>query len=281
MIDVLVVDDSDLIRAMIIKTLRLAQVPLGTVYEAGNGREALDVLDSNWVDLVLADINMPVMDGVEMVERMRASADLKGIPVIVVSTEGATARIEELRKMGVSAYVRKPFTPEMLRDVVASVTSEWRTDDHETLLSEVMQTVLERFAFMYGESVPKDELPRPNGPLMIARMTFSGALDGAMGLAAPQALCREMATNVTGEEPQAGVERDADALGEVLNMACGHVATALEADEATDLAPPVVSRLSDEDWDRMLKAGYTFGFTVEGQPVMVSLGVRTSSAESA
>lgn len=179
--------------------------------------------------------------------------------------------------MGVSAYVRKPFTPETLRDVVAAVTAEFRTDDHDDLLAEVLNTVLERFAFMYGEPVPKHELPRPNGPLMIARMTFSGAMDGAMGLAAPQALCRDMAANVLGEELEPELEREADALGEVLNMACGHVATALEADSSTDLAPPVVGRLSDDDWDRMLKAAYTVGFVVEGHPVMVSLGVRTSA----
>ena len=71
-LDVLVVDDSDVIRAMIMKTLRLAQVPVRTAFEAANGREALDLLEDNWVDLVLADINMPVMDGVEMVEQMRA-----------------------------------------------------------------------------------------------------------------------------------------------------------------------------------------------------------------
>lgn len=275
-LDVLVVDDSDIIRSMVKKTLRLAELPLGNVYEAANGREALDVLDGNWVDLVLADLNMPVMDGIEMVDRMKASRDIAGIPVIVISTEGNAKRIEEMRSKGVAEFIRKPFTPESIRDAVCRVTTDWSRDDHGELVAEVFRTVLERFTFMYGEPVDKEHLPAPDGDLLYARMTFSGLIEGAMGLAAPLELCREMSRNVLGVDHDDGTSpnTEIDALGEVLNMACGHVATALEADVAADLAPPVVGRMADEHWSRVLATPSTFAFLVEEMPALLSLDVR-------
>lgn len=128
-INVLVVDDSETVRQVIAKTLQLANLPIGQVFMAGNGKEALDVLADNWVDLVFSDINMPVMGGIELIERMRGDELLKTIPVIVVSTEGSATRIEELRAKGVSAYVRKPFTPETLRKVVEDVLGAVKNED--------------------------------------------------------------------------------------------------------------------------------------------------------
>ena len=120
-LNILVVDDSETVRAVIEKTLRLAQVPVGQLLEAANGREALDVLNDNWVDLVLCDINMPVMGGVEMIAHMREDDLLKDVPVVVVSTEGSKTRIDDLLAQGVAAYVRKPFTPERIREVVDGI----------------------------------------------------------------------------------------------------------------------------------------------------------------
>jgi len=120
-LNILVVDDSETVRAVIRKTLDLARIPVDELYEAANGREALDILGDHWVDLVFSDINMPVMGGVEMIEKMCEDGLLKTVPVIVVSTEGSTTRIEQLKSKGVSAYIRKPFTPELIREVVNDV----------------------------------------------------------------------------------------------------------------------------------------------------------------
>lgn len=119
--NILLVDDSKTVRAVIIKTLKLAQVESDQIYEASNGKEALDILGESWVDLIFADINMPVMGGVEMIEKMREDGLMKSIPVIIVSTEGSATRIEQLKNKGVSAYIRKPFTPELIREVVHDV----------------------------------------------------------------------------------------------------------------------------------------------------------------
>ncbi len=120
-LNVLVVDDSAVVRAVISKTFQLAGIPVGELFQAGNGKEALEILNNNWVDLVFSDINMPVMGGIEMIEKMCEDGLLKTIPVIVVSTEGSTTRIEQLKSKGISAYIRKPFTPELVRKVVDDI----------------------------------------------------------------------------------------------------------------------------------------------------------------
>ena len=109
---------------VISKTLKLTGVPINQLYEAENGRVALDILDENWIDLVLADINMPEMDGVEMIDRMSKDGLLKTIPVVIVSTEGSQTRIEEMRSKGIKAYVRKPFTPEFIKNIVEDILGE-------------------------------------------------------------------------------------------------------------------------------------------------------------
>jgi two-component system chemotaxis response regulator CheY len=119
--NILVVDDSAVMRAMIIKTLRLSGVPVGDVFQAANGEEGLQVLRDRWVDLVLLDINMPVMTGEEMIRHMRASAETSAIPVIVVSTESSDTRVSAIRKMG-AEFVHKPFPPELLRETIHRIT---------------------------------------------------------------------------------------------------------------------------------------------------------------
>jgi two-component system chemotaxis response regulator CheY len=127
-LNILVVDDSATVRAVIKKTLEIAGVPVGELYEAENGQEALDALSAHWIDLVFADINMPVMTGIEMVEKMSDEGLLKTVPVVIVSTEGSATRIEQLKAKGVSAYIRKPFTPELLRSVVDDIVGVGNED---------------------------------------------------------------------------------------------------------------------------------------------------------
>ena len=121
-LNILVVDDSVTVRAVIKKTLDVAGVAVGNLYEAGNGKEALEILAEQWVDLIFSDINMPIMGGVEMIEKLNADETLRSIPVIVVSTEGSATRMEQLKSKGVRAYIRKPFTPETVRKVVDDIT---------------------------------------------------------------------------------------------------------------------------------------------------------------
>lgn len=116
-LNVLVVDDSSVARAMIIKTLRMAEIPLNNLHEAVNGQDALATIEEHWIDLVLADINMPVMSGDEMIDRIRDNPGWSDLPVIVISTDGSRPHIEKLVHQGIM-FLRKPFTPEVLRDVI-------------------------------------------------------------------------------------------------------------------------------------------------------------------
>ena len=115
---VLVVDDSRTVQKMMTKTLEMSGVPLNELQTAANGKEALDVMQDHWVDLVLTDINMPEMDGIELIRHMSDDGLMDSVPVIVVSTEGSEERIQELKERGISGYIRKPFTPEAIKDAV-------------------------------------------------------------------------------------------------------------------------------------------------------------------
>jgi two-component system chemotaxis response regulator CheY len=116
-IDVLVVDDSAVMRSIIIRTLRLSGLPLGKIYQAGNGAEGLQLLAQQRVDLALVDVHMPVMSGEEMIDRLRLSPATAHLPVVVISTEGGEGRVEQLRQKDV-ALLRKPFAPEALRATI-------------------------------------------------------------------------------------------------------------------------------------------------------------------
>ena len=116
--DVLIVDDSATIRKMVRKTMQMAGLDVGQVYEASNGIEALARLNDHPVAVMLVDINMPTMNGIQLLTRMKENNRLKDIPIVIVSTEGSRQRIEELESIGAFGYVRKPFQPEQLRDVL-------------------------------------------------------------------------------------------------------------------------------------------------------------------
>src|SRR5690242_16017822 len=85
-LDVLIVDDSAAIRKILHRVLVQAELPLGKVLEANDGRQALDTLGKNPVGLILADIHMPNMDGIEMLSKLKASDEFKAVPIIMVTT---------------------------------------------------------------------------------------------------------------------------------------------------------------------------------------------------
>ena len=123
--NILIIDDSKIIRSVIKKTLEISGIPVGTILEASNGLEGLTVMRENWIDLVFADLNMPVMNGLEMLDMMAQEKLLQKTPVLICSTEGSKTRIEELFKKGVRAFIRKPITPEILRNVVKEVMGDY------------------------------------------------------------------------------------------------------------------------------------------------------------
>ena len=122
---ILLVDDSETIRLALARAIGMTDLVVEEILHAGNGTEALSVLADNWVDIVFTDINMPGMNGIELLDRVRAMNEHAQLPVVIVSTEGSVQRIDDLQKKGISGYLRKPFTPERIRDVVLSTLGGW------------------------------------------------------------------------------------------------------------------------------------------------------------
>jgi two-component system chemotaxis response regulator CheY len=120
-LDVMIVDDSAAIRKILHRVLLQADVPLGAVLEASDGKEALEKLKSASVGLILSDINMPNMDGIELLSALKAQEQTKGVPVIMVTTEGSSSRVMEAVNLGAAGYVRKPFTAEQIKEKLAGL----------------------------------------------------------------------------------------------------------------------------------------------------------------
>ena len=117
----LIVDDSSVMRKIVERSLRQAGLDLSSVMEAGNGAEALGILDANTVDLILSDINMPVMDGLEFVRQLQTVEKLRGVPVVMITTEGSESNVVQALSLGAKGYIRKPFTPDQVKEHVLPV----------------------------------------------------------------------------------------------------------------------------------------------------------------
>jgi two-component system chemotaxis response regulator CheY len=117
----LVTDDSSTTRAIIKRTITLSGVAVGELLEAADGLQALEKLRSKKVDLLFLDLNMPNMNGLELITEMRVDSALARIPICVVSSEATQSRQEQLGELGVQGYVKKPFTPEQIRGVIQSI----------------------------------------------------------------------------------------------------------------------------------------------------------------
>ena len=120
-IDLLIVDDSAVMRAMIRKVLSMTDLPIGSIHEAENGAEGLELLAQEHVDVALVDMNMPVMGGAEMIEAIHSDPGLAKLPIVVISTESSETRIAELEQKGVQ-FIHKPFSPEIIRDILTELT---------------------------------------------------------------------------------------------------------------------------------------------------------------
>jgi two-component system chemotaxis response regulator CheY len=109
--NVLIVDDSPAMRRFVRRVLELTGIELGKCLEANNGLEALDLLRLEGVDIVLTDINMPLMDGEELLRALKADSALQSIPVLVLSTDRSASRVKQMLDLGAGGYVGKPFLP--------------------------------------------------------------------------------------------------------------------------------------------------------------------------
>jgi two-component system chemotaxis response regulator CheY len=115
---ILIVDDSTVMRKIVERSLRQAGLALSEVYEAGSGTEGLEVLKTKQVDLILSDINMPSMDGLEFLRQLRAQDLAAGVPVVMITTESSEEHVKQAILAGAQGYIRKPFTAEQVKERV-------------------------------------------------------------------------------------------------------------------------------------------------------------------
>ncbi len=128
-VNILIVDDSLPMRSVIIKTIKSSGFGAANFFQAGDGKEALKVLKDEWLDLVVTDYNMPDMNGVELITEMKKDEGLSSIPIIVVTTEGSQKKIDEFIEKGATGYVKKPFTPETIREKLTQILGEMEDED--------------------------------------------------------------------------------------------------------------------------------------------------------
>ena len=131
--DVMIVDDSPAMRSFIRRTIVIGGLEVGRCLEAGNGEEALALLRTTTVDVILTDFNMPVMDGEQFVQNLRGNDRLSPVPVIVISTDSTRKRKSNLESLGVHGYLCKPFTPESLARMLCDAVPGWKAPGPEEL----------------------------------------------------------------------------------------------------------------------------------------------------
>lgn len=119
--NLLIVDDSASMRAVIKKVINISGFQMDQCLEAGNGRQAMDLLADHWVDVIVSDINMPDVSGLELLEQLKKNETLREIPVIMITTEGSEERMKEAFERGAKGFIKKPFLPEEIRKVLYEV----------------------------------------------------------------------------------------------------------------------------------------------------------------
>ncbi|MGQ9687501.1 MAG: response regulator [Desulfobaccales bacterium] len=122
--NVLIVDDSATMRALVRKVLNISGLDLGECFEGANGREALDILEHHWVDLILSDLHMPEMDGFTLVRILRQNHLWESIPVVLITTEGRQEVLGPFLQKFTQGYIRKPFRPEEIKEMLQTILGE-------------------------------------------------------------------------------------------------------------------------------------------------------------
>lgn len=122
-INVLIVDDCGVMRLMMKRTLKMSNISINKIFEAEDGEKALELADTEEIDLVILDLYMPVIDGMEVLEKFRNRSVSNHIPILIVSTESNESMIKQIEALG-SGFVRKSFTPETLEEEFFKVSDE-------------------------------------------------------------------------------------------------------------------------------------------------------------
>lgn len=267
-LNILIVDDSTLTRKKIKRIIGMVNLDVSSFFEAGNGVEALEILDGSKTDLVLADLNMPEMGGAEMIRRMRTNEATRSVPVIVVSTESNTTRVKELLTEGVKDYLHKPFTPEEFR---ATMQTVWNRPEIGTSdVSKALVQTLETMAFLTAMPM-EDDLAVPQETIL-AQMDFMGPRNGSIQIIAGLDFGKVLAENI-GNVGEPSREDACDAIKELSNVTCGLFLPLLTSTtaESFSVSVPRLQTCDDSSQWRALVADSSVVSNIEGYMVATRL----------
>ncbi len=124
-LSVMIVDDSSVMRKIVERSVRQTGLSVDKVIEAENGAAALTILNTQQPDLILSDINMPTMDGLELLRQLHAAAAPVKVPMVMITTEGSEAKVQEAISLGARGFIRKPFTPQEVKEQIARALQIW------------------------------------------------------------------------------------------------------------------------------------------------------------
>jgi len=223
---------------------------------------------------------MPVMSGVELVERMHADPRLKKIPVIIISTEGSATRMEYLREMGVKAYVRKPFTAEQIHAAISTVM-EGMPNKPEENLAQALESVINTMASLPVETIDPRDLPDMDASLVHAHIIFTGESSGEIGLLFDPSLASLLAARILGIDAKDQLLDDMveDAVKELLNVVCGQFLTLSFGETPVfSLTVPHVFPLGAPACRALLKGPHVIAFLVNGYTLLAHTRIKQPAA---
>jgi CheY-like chemotaxis protein len=254
---ILIVDDSATTRAMIKRVIGMTSLNVGPLLEAAHGKAALEILNSTPVHLVLADLNMPVMEGMEMISIMRRTESLRAIPIIVISAQPDPLQIEQLKREGVISFLAKPFTAEGMSSVIGPLLDckppvapppARPAESFNLTLAEALVEALQTMAFISPELPDKNAPPMPATDLRVVHVGFHGdGVEGSLAIAASAKFVEHMADNCGAADAAGDAD---DALKELANVTCGLLLRKrLGGADGFKMAPPVMGRPEEmERW---------------------------------
>jgi two-component system chemotaxis response regulator CheY len=220
---VMVVEDSSTMRKMLRKIILMSGVPVKEFYEAGNGEDGLKLIHQKRPDLVMVDLNMPGINGLEMIRQLRASPEFANLPIIVISTDSSQARMRQIRGQGIH-FIHKPFKSAQIQEIMQAYEKFSSPRITEQLLDQVAHIIFKRLAFLTLQPQEPDGQVLP-GSRIRAMMRFVGPFRGTLIMDASEKLLPILHNNMLGldrDYPNTEQER-LDALGEMANVLCGNL----------------------------------------------------------
>lgn len=269
--NILLVDDSNVVKAALIRILSESSLPIDQIFDAADGVEALGILDSNAVSLVITDINMPNMNGEELVEKMRSDPGKKGIPVIVISTDGSATRIDHLKSLDIKAYLRKPFKADEIITTLSEILLTGMEKSPFEYLIQAMRQVMPSMVDMSPHFPESGDVPAMQGDALNVRVNYAGEYTGELGLILERGLVSCIAARVMGLDDAEDISDDMvdDALRELMNVICGHFVTLMYGDKALiNVSTPQVFPVKNALCNMLKSSPDIHGFMIEDSPAL-------------